>query len=389
MSNQPPYRFAAFLVGTAALFLILERLWGLALLFQDIILLFALAWLISFTLAPVVEWLKRPTYPQLLYRRFRAHIPPLAQRRLLGHGSAVALVYLAMVALVLIGVGSVTPVAIRQTQNVIQVLPQLPTRLPQIVGDWERQLAGFGLQVNLNALYQANLEPQLNQIGVNAARELLNAFSAIAATVSNLLLVLILSLYMSLDGRALTERFGELIPQQYKREMIIFAGSVNKNFGGFIRGQLLQAVLVATATALVMLVTRLDFIVLGAILAGVLMLIPLLGVFLSILPPVLIALFVGSVPTALIVFVLLFIVQQVLMNAIMPKIMADSVGLHPLLVFAALLIGVRVGGIWGAFFGIPIAGVLYAMLLFFGGRLRRITDERRAEEQREKVVGSE
>ncbi|MEP7199711.1 MAG: AI-2E family transporter [Chloroflexota bacterium] len=376
MPNQSLYRFAAFIVAMAALFIVMERLWGIALLLQDIILLFALAWLVSFTLAPVVEWLKRPVYPQPLYRRFRARIAPLAQRRFLPHGAAVALVYLAMLALVMIGVGSVTPVAIRQTQNVSQVLPQLPTRLPQLFSEWEQQLAGFGLQVNLRDLYQANLEPQLNQIGVNAARELLNGFSAVAATVSNLLLVLILSLYMSLGGSTLVNQFAELIPQQFKREMTIFVGNVNKNFGGFIRGQLLQSLLVGIVTALVMLVLRLDFVVLGAILAGLFMLIPLIGVFLSIAPPVLIALFVGSVPTALIVFALLFVFQQILMNALMPKIMADSVGLHPLLVFAALLIGVRVGGIWGAFFGIPIAGVLYAMLLFFVGRMRRLSEER-------------
>jgi predicted PurR-regulated permease PerM len=41
---------------------------------------------------------------------------------------------------------------------------------------------------------------------------------------------------------------------------------------------------------------------------------------------------------------------------------------------------VRVGGIWGAFFGIPIAGVMYAMLIFFGVRIRRASEERKAEE---------
>ena len=89
------------------------------------------------------------------------------------------------------------------------------------------------------------------------------------------------------------------------------------------------------STALVMIVMGLNAFVLGSVLAALLMLIPIVGALLSILPPVLIAIFQGSLSTAVIVFVLLFVFQQVLVNAIMPKILADSVGLHPLLIFAA------------------------------------------------------
>lgn len=378
MPDNRTYRLAAILVGAAALLVVLERLWNLAVIFQDIILLFALAWLISFTIAPLVEWLKRPYYIERVYRRFRPQIPPLAERHFLPHGAAVALVYLGIVLLIVIGTGSIIPIAIAQGQNLSQTIPDLPNRLPVVIDNLQQQLGGFGIHVDLRGLYQSNLEPQLNQIGASAMRELLNGLSVVAATVSNLLLVIILSLYMSLGGRELAERFVELIPRHYNRELIIFAGSVNKNFGGFIRGQLIQSLLVGVATAVVMIVLRLDFVALAAVLSAVVMLLPLIGVFLAIVPPLLVALFTGSLTTALIVFVLLFIFQQVLMNAVMPKILSDSVGLHPLLVFAALLAGVRVGGIWGAFFGIPVAGVLYALLLFFGVRIRRASEERKA-----------
>ena len=384
MLEHRTYRIAAVLVGAAALLIVLERLWNLALIFQDIILLFALAWLISFTIAPLVEWLKRPYFAERVYRRFRSNIHPLERRHLLPHGLAVMVVYLGMVLVIVIGTGSVIPIAIAQGQNLSQTIPDLPNKLPSFIDNLQQQLGGFGIRVDLRGLYQSSLEPQLNQIGAGAMRELLNALSVVAATVSNLLLVIILSLYMSLSGRELAERFVDLIPRHYNRELIIFASSVNKNFGGFMRGQLIQALLVGVATAVVMIVMRLDFVVLAAILAAVVMLLPLIGVFLAIIPPVLVALFTGSPATALIVFVLLFIFQQVLMNAVMPKILSDSVGLHPLLVFAALLMGVRVGGIWGAFFGIPVAGVLYALLLFFGVRLRRASEERKAIESEAK-----
>ena len=220
-----------------------------------------------------------------------------------------------MVLLIVIGTGSVIPAAISQGQNLSQAIPDLPNRLPAAIDNLQQLLAGFGITVDLRGLYQSNLEPQLNQIGVGAMRELINGLSVVAATVSNLLLVLILSLYMSLGGRELAEKFVELIPRHYNRELMIFAGSVNKNFGGFIRGQLIQSLLVGIATAVVMIVMGLNFVVLAAILSALVMLLPLIGVFLAILPPVLVALFAGSLPTAVIVFVLLFVFQQVMMNA--------------------------------------------------------------------------
>lgn len=375
MLHDRTYRIVAILVGIVATLVILERVWNLALIFQDIILLFALAWLIAFTLSPAIEWLKCPYWPRPVYERFFRSIPPLPRRRFFPHGAAVALVYLALVLLVIASTSGLIPVAIVQGQQLSKDLADLPNRFPKIVFDLQQQLASFGLNVDLRGLYQGNLEPQLSQIGVNAFRDLLNALSVVAATVSNLLLVIILSLYMNLTGHALSDQIAALIPRQYKRELIVFATSVNKTFGGFIRGQLIQALLVGIGTAIVMMVMGLNAVVLGSILAGLLMLIPLIGALLAIFPPVLIALFQGLLPTALIVFVLLSVYQQVLVNVIMPKILADTLGLHPLLIFAALLIGIRIGGLWGAFFGIPIAGVLYAMLIYFVERLRKAKAE--------------
>ncbi|MBI5879308.1 MAG: AI-2E family transporter [Chloroflexi bacterium] len=366
-NNHQIYRVAAFLVGVAALLYVFERFWSLALLFQDIILLFALSWLVSFTLTPVVEWLKRPYWPPALQRRYAAP----GARGLLSHGGAVAIVYLCMVLALMIGVGSILPVVIEQGQKLGTLIPELPNRLPALMTTLEDELTRIGIKVDLPGLYQANVAPSLKDLAGNAFKEFMNAFSVIAATVSNSLLVIILSLYMSFSGRELALELEALLPRRYREEARVFVASVNKNFGGFVRGQLVQALLTSLATAVIMLILRLDFFVLASVLSGILMLIPLLGVALTLIPPVVIAFFIGSLPSALIVLIVLFVFQQVLMNVIMPKIMSESVGLHPLLVFGALLVGVRVGGIWGAFFGIPVAGVLYAMLIFVTKRLRQ------------------
>ena len=55
----------------------------------------------------------------------------------------------------------------------------------------------------------------------------------------------------------------------------------------------------------------------------------------------------------------------------MPRLVGQAIGLHPLLVFAALLLGGTVAGGWGVLFGIPVAGVIASITQFFYERARR------------------
>jgi predicted PurR-regulated permease PerM len=72
-------------------------------------------------------------------------------------------------------------------------------------------------------------------------------------------------------------------------------------------------------------------------------------------------------------FVALLALQQVIFNVLAPRIFSQQVGLHPLLVFFAVLAGARVAGVWGAIFGVPIVAVLVTMISFY-----RATQEERA-----------
>jgi predicted PurR-regulated permease PerM len=106
------------------------------------------------------------------------------------------------------------------------------------------------------------------------------------------------------------------------------------------------------------------------VLAALLVAIPLLGAFIALIPPVLIAL-VEHPEQTLFLIVLLFVAQQILFNVIMPRLMGQSVGLHPLFVFAAMLIGGTLAGGWGLLFGIPIAGVVGSVAQFLYQRAAR------------------
>jgi len=120
---------------------------------------------------------------------------------------------------------------------------------------------------------------------------------------------------------------------------------------------LVFALVYAALTAGVMLAFGLDYVIIASVVAGLCMIIPLIGNFLAFVPPMLVCLVTRPQDWAW-VLLWLFIVQSFQMNFIGPRIMSQAVGIHPLYTVAAMLVGGQVAGFWGALFGIPIAGAI-------------------------------
>ena len=97
--------------------------------------------------------------------------------------------------------------------------------------------------------------------------------------------------------------------------------------------------------------------------SGILQAIPFFGPFISWVPPVLVALFFK--PEAILpVLVIMIIGWFVLMNIIQPRLMAQAVGLHPVVVLGSVMIGSKIAGIPGAIFAIPVAAVIAAFFFY-------------------------
>jgi predicted PurR-regulated permease PerM len=102
--------------------------------------------------------------------------------------------------------------------------------------------------------------------------------------------------------------------------------------------------------------------------------VPLIGGAAALIPPVVVA-SIHS-PDSIVPFIVVMLgVQQVLFNMLLPRIVGRIVGLHPLLVFAALLLGGVIAGAWGILFGIPLAGVVASIASYFRMRNQVIITE--------------
>lgn len=342
-------------------------LWELGQRFFDIIVLFFLAWLLAFVLSPLTHSIERWLgVPRAL---------------------AAAGVYLVLFVGLLTGLVLLIPALVLQLVELGRLIPSYAERVPSLLAEIQSDLNSRSIEVDITSLYRPqDLSASLVGVGSSAVQNMLSILTGLFNVVFMVVLVLVLSFYMVVDGDVIETAVLSFVPDSRRGEVDFFIDSVNRSFGGFLRGTLIQAVVYALGTALVMLVAGLDFVLVASLFAGVVMIIPIFGPFLAIVPPVAIALVSAPVQTVLIVVGGLLILQQITFNVLAPKVMSDSLGMHPLMIFAALLVGARVAGFAGAIFGVPIAAVLWAMFRQAVDRTRygRLATERHAAAREER-----
>ncbi len=343
------------LVIIAALWLV-QMLWTLIVQFQDLILLFVLAWIISFLLEPGVAGLTR----------------------WLPRAAAVLSVYLAL--LLIVGVGAVllVPGLVVQSQALEDRLPELAARFAAWGAGWTGFFADRGISVGD---YTSQLLAPIQSVGPWLVANALTLATQMASILFQMVIVIVLSIYLMLDGDRFGGRILQAVPTRYRHDFAYFVGSIYRAFGGFLRGQIIQSLVYGVGIAVVMLVAGLPFATLVSVLAGLSIFIPFLGPLLGIIPPVGIALAVDA-SKVWVVLGASVALNLVVMNFVAPKVMSQQIGLNPIVVLGSVLVGARLGGPWGALFGVPVAAVIGAMLAFY--QLTVADREQRVKE----VVGS-
>jgi predicted PurR-regulated permease PerM len=341
--DRSPWSRALIILGVVAIGLYLAgELWRLAQHFGDVIVLFFLAWLLAFALLPTVRFVES----RLRVRRAAAAI----------------VVYLGLLVVLFTCLILVIPLLIEQVSQLAGQLPALADRIPVLTHDIQSWLDRRGVALTVASTGpQPAFSQQATQLGATLVELSVVVASRIAAGLVSFTFVLVLSFYVALDGDRFVNAILTGLPENYRADAILFLVSIDRSFGGFLRGSAVQAVILGLGTAIIMSVTGLSYILLVSIFAGIVMVVPFIGPFLALVLPILIAVF-SNLPLSqlLDLFLALAILQFLVLNFVAPRVMSQNVGLHPLLVVLALLVGVKEAGIAGAVFGVPVAAVIYA-----------------------------
>jgi predicted PurR-regulated permease PerM len=312
--------------------------------FGDVLLIFFLAWLISFVLTPAAAGLEQ-AFPRL--------------HRVV----AVTIVYGLVIGGLLLVVLLVANALAQSMTDLVTSLPSLRENLPQILAPWQQRVDDLGLAVNLVAQGQILLD-NLNRYAAQLAGPLQQIAVASLGVLGNVLIVVILSLYITIDRERIMSFLYRLVPPGWETEARLLQVSLGRSFGGFLRGQAIIGLVYAAVAATTSLLLNLEFLPVTTAAAGLLMAIPFFGPFVAWIPPVFVAVLLhpdATLPALAVMGVGWFVV----MNVLQPRVMGEAVGIHPIVVLGSVIVGSKIAGITGAIFGIPIAAVLSAFFFHF------------------------
>jgi len=339
---------AVLVLGTLVLGLVLLAQVSVILAFlSDLLLVLLLAWLLAFMLSPIVSLVLR-AFPRL---------PRVAVVGLIYVG-----LFLGLSWVILVVAGSLA----NSILSFVTKLPDLQAQLPEILSGIQNGLTNLGFQVDLVKAAR-DLLGNLGDLGDKLVGPLTDLALFSLGIVGNLLIVIFLSLFIVLDQERILAYINRIVPPRYSETARLFETSVATSFGGFIRGQAVQGLIVGGIAVVAHLAFGLDFLPASAALSGVLQMIPFFGPFFSWAPPVVVAMLTkpdAVLPTLAVMGAGWFIVS----NVIVPRVMAKAVGLHPVVVLIAVLLGIKLAGIAGAIFALPFAAIIAAFVQHYLAR---------------------
>ena len=285
-------------------------------------------------------------------------------------GRSVAIVLLALpvagagVVAVLFGI----PALVGQVDELVQAAPELVAQIGEWFSGTREFLVGIPGVDEDSIPDLSNLDPdqivaflqeRREQLASGTWRGVLGLGRGLgsAATVAGyVVLTPVLTFYLLRDYDRILARLRGLLPRGREAAVVEFAREYDVLLSRYLRGQLTVALIIGVMTGTLLFVVQFPYAFLLGALAGVMGLIPFLGLVLSLIPAVIVALVSGSVLVSLVKVAVVYGLVQILDGGVIsPRIVGDSVGLHPVWIVLALSVGGFFFGFVGLLISVPVA----------------------------------
>lgn len=311
--------------------------------------------LTSFLIAAIIAYL---LYPLVSY---------LENKRKMSRLGAILMAYLAVAILLMLLFLYIVPVLNQELNQLIRDIPFYAKKAERLI-NWIQIRYQEQWGVHLNRNFNQEIINRSEFVVVQLIRKTTETLVWLVTSFVNLVIGLILAFYLLRDFDSLKSNIISLLPERKQEQALIFWEEVNGVIEGFIRGQLLVASFMAIFITIGLYLLNIQYALIIGVLAAIVGIIPYLGSIAGALPAVILGL-MESPWLALKVIILFLITHQIEGSIVSPKIVGESVGLHPLVVIMALLAGGQILGIWGMLIAVPSTAVGKVLLKHIWNRL--------------------
>ncbi|PKI18032.1 AI-2E family transporter [Colwellia sp. 12G3] len=279
----------------------------------------------------------------------------------MSRSSATIVVVVTFLGFSLLAVLGLMPIIWKQSSNLLQEVPHMITQgqgylltLPEKYPDFVQvsQIESFIVMVNDNLL-------EWGQVALKAS---LNSISDIVALMVYLILVPLMVFFFLKDKTELMSSITHFLPKE-RRMAIKVSQEMNQQILNYIRGKVIEILIVGTSTTIAFMFLDLQYALLLGVLVGLSVLVPYVGATVVTLPVMLVALFQFGLSSEFGYVMLAYgIIQALDGNVIVPLLFSEAVNLHPVVIIIAVIFFGGLWGFWGVFFAIPLATLVKAVI---------------------------
>jgi predicted PurR-regulated permease PerM len=352
-----PFRGAAGRVGLLLIAGLLTVVWLLSTT-GSLLAPFVLSVVLAYALDPLVDRMEAVRIPRAL---------------------AIVLLTLPALGLLAVLVFLLIPAAVRQLLDVAQDVPVLLDRLADWLEGLRQRLVTLDIPVldedalleRLRGIDSASLTQYIEDRREALASWLWSGVIGVGRGIGSVFTVLgyvaltpVLTFYLLRDWDKIVAGLATSLPADRRPRVVAFVAESHRLIARYLRGQITVAIVIGTLTGLGLWVVGFPYAGTLGLIVAVFSVVPYLGLVLSLIPAIIIALVSGSVWLSLLKVVLVYGAAQLLeASVVSPRIVGESVGLHPVWVVLALALGGFFFGFVGLLIGVPVAAVSKLLIL--------------------------
>lgn len=258
-------------------------------------------------------------------------------------GWAMAIIFVSAAALLALIVILFVPLVVDQLGQFTQAFPKLYQKVFTLYQNNQDSVALETIQKGLE-----NLNSALTDVTRGIFSSVFGFFGGLFSVIG----VLVLTFYLTLEEKGMKRIAVDLTPAKYRPYLIQLFNRIEDRLGDWLRGQLILGLIIGLLTLVGLLLLKVKFAVVLALIAGVTELIPIIGPFIGAIPAVIVA-FSQDPVLSLFVMGLYLVIQQLENNLIVPRVMSKATGLNPVIVLISILVGGKIAGITGVILAVP------------------------------------
>ncbi|ABU76045.1 AI-2E family transporter [Cronobacter sakazakii] len=276
-------------------------------------------------------------------------------------GLAATLVLVLFIGIVLVMAFVVVPVAWQQGINLIRDIPGMLNKLSDFAATLPKRFPALMDAGIIDAIAE-NMRTRIITLGDSVVKYSLASLVGLLTLAIYLILVPLMVFFLVKDKEQLLNAVRRVLPRNRGLAGQVWV-EMNQQITNYIRGKVLEMIVVGVATWIGFLIFGLNYSLLLAVLVGISVLIPYIGAFMVTIPVVCVALFQFGMGTEFwSCFAVYLIIQGLDGNVLVPVLFSEAVNLHPLVIILSVVIFGGLWGFWGIFFAIPLATLIKAVV---------------------------